>query len=171
MVPGRIILLAMKNIEFDASASFKSPIGAISLFSRGNKIVKIELGGRAATKKGSASVLEHAQKQLTDYFTGKSKVLDFAVEVHGTEFQEAVWRTIDKIKFGKTLSYGDIAAKIGSPAAVRAVGGAVGANPVPIRIGCHRVLGSSGTITGYSGGNGIPTKRQLLALENIEAKG
>ncbi len=66
MVAGRIILLAMKNIEFDASASFKSPIGAISLFSRGNKIVKIELGGRAAANSGSATVLELAQKQLTD---------------------------------------------------------------------------------------------------------
>lgn len=171
MIAGRIIFLTMKNIDFDSSCSFKSPVGVISVYARGNKVVSIVMGGRAAANVGKSAVLTQAQKQITDYFAGKQKVLDFPVEYHGTEFQEAVWKVIDKIKFGRTLSYGDIAAKVGSPAAVRAVGGAVGANPVPIRIGCHRVLGSSGTITGYSGGNGIPTKRQLLALENIEAKG
>lgn len=160
----------MKKIDFDASLSFKSPVGVISIYARGEKVVRLDIGGLTAPKFGSAKVLSVAQKQLTDYFTGKQKVLDFAVEVHGTEFQEAVWKQIDKIKFGRTLSYADIAAKIGNPNAVRAVGGAVGSNPVPIRIGCHRVLGASGTITGYSGGQGIPTKRKLLTLEQIETK-
>jgi len=170
----------MKNIEFDANLSFKSPIGVIGLYARGNKIVCIEmLGGKnagpsgdgpALPDSGKSVVLLEAKKQIQSYLAGKLKVLDFPVEYHGTEFQQAVWKQIDKIKFGRTLTYGEIAAKIGNPAAVRAVGGAVGANPVPIRIGCHRVLGTSGTITGFSGGDGIPTKRKLLALEDIEAK-
>jgi methylated-DNA-[protein]-cysteine S-methyltransferase len=171
----------MKNIEFDANLSFKSPLGVVGLYSRGNKIVCIEMlgdknagpsgEGPALSNTGKAAVLIEAKNQIQAYLAGKLKVLDFPVEFHGTAFQEAVWKQIDKIKFGRTLTYGEIAAKIGNPAAVRAVGGAVGSNPVPIRIGCHRVLGSSGTITGFSGGDGISTKRQLLDLENIQAKG
>ena len=178
---GRIILLDMTKIISDSSLSFKSPIGEISLHARGEKIVLIEIGSLAnpgnrtksdgaVASRGKAKVLSQAKNELLDYLDGKSKALSFAVDYQGTEFQEAVWKVIGKIKFGQTLSYGEIAQKIGNPAAVRAVGGAVGANPVPIRIGCHRVLGSSGTITGYSGGDGIETKRKLLALENIEVK-
>lgn len=171
----------MKNIEFDANLSFKSPIGVIGLYARGNKIVCIEIlgeknagpskGGHVLADSGKSSVLTESKKQIQAYLAGKQKVLDFPVEYHGTDFQQAVWKQIDKIKFGRTLTYGQIAAKIGNPAAVRAVGGAVGANPIPIRIGCHRVLGSSGTITGFSGGNGISTKRMLLEIESIEARG
>lgn len=162
----------MKNIDSDSSLSFDSPVGRVSLYARANKVVFIEMTtkSKGAPTVGKSAVLQTAKRQLLDYFAGKSKVLTFPVEFHGTDFQEAVWKQIDKIKFGKTLSYGQIAKRIGSPKAVRAVGGAVGANPLPLRIACHRVLGSSGTITGYSGGNGIPTKQKLLALENIEYK-
>lgn len=174
---GRIILLGMKNIEFDSSVNFPSPIGRISLFARDEKIVQVVLepkGARAvehlakAGSKGSEKVLQSAQKQIVAYLEGKSHVLDFDYSISGTKFQEAVWKTISKIKFGQTLTYAQIAQKVGSPAAVRAVGGAVGANPLPLRIGCHRVLGSGGKITGYSGGNGLETKEKLLALELIE---
>ena len=171
----------MKKIEFDANLSFNSAIGVIGLYARGNKIVCVEIlgeknagpsrGGYVLADSGKSAVLTEAKKQIQAYLAGKQKLLDFPVEYHGTDFQQAVWKQIDKIKFGRTLTYGQIAAKIGNPAAVRAVGGAVGANPIPIRIGCHRVLGSSGTITGFSGGNGLPTKRKLLALESIEAEG
>jgi methylated-DNA-[protein]-cysteine S-methyltransferase len=171
----------MKNIEFDANLSFNSAIGVIGLYARGNKIVCVEMLGEknagpsgegpALENSGKSAVLGDAKQQIQAYLAGKIKVLDFPVEYHGTDFQEAVWKQINKIKFGHTLTYGEIAAKIGNPAAVRAVGGAVGANPVPIRIGCHRVLGSSGTITGFSGGDGIETKRRLLTLEKIETKG
>ena len=81
-----------------------------------------------------------------------------------------MWAEISKIEFGKTKTYGEIAEAIGRPKAVRAVGGAVGANPVPLVIGCHRVLGAAGKITGYSGGDGLPTKRWLLKLEGLSAK-
>ncbi len=170
----------MKNIEFDANLSFKSTLGVIGLYARDNKIVCVEMlgaknlgpsgAGPALADSGKAKVLIEAKKQILDYLAGKLKVLDFPVEYHGTPFQEAVWKQIDKIKFGRTLTYGEIATKIGNPAAVRAVGGAVGSNPVPIRIGCHRVLGSTGTITGFSGGDGISTKTQLLKLEEIDYK-
>ncbi|MDR9435220.1 MGMT family protein, partial [Pontimonas sp.] len=80
-------------------------------------------------------------------------------------FQEAVWDALQAIPYGETASYGHIAQAIGRPGAARAVGGAVGANPVPIVVPCHRVMGSTGKITGYSGGGGISTKRALLAHE------
>jgi methylated-DNA-[protein]-cysteine S-methyltransferase len=128
------------------------------------------MGGPVAPDRGTASVLDEAEKQLKNYFAGTSRVLDFDVEVEGTEFQRAVWEEISKIGFGETKTYGEIAQAIGRPKAVRAVGGAVGANPVPLIIGCHRVLGAAGKITGYSGGDGLPTKRWLLSLEGLKAK-
>ena len=128
------------------------------------------MGNRITSDFGKASVLQEAKKQLTNYFKGKTKDLDFPVELNGTEFQKSVWNEIAKVGFGEVTTYAEIAENIGNPKAVRAVGGAVGSNPVPLAVGCHRVLGASGKITGYSGGDGIPTKRWLLALEGIETK-
>jgi methylated-DNA-[protein]-cysteine S-methyltransferase len=156
--------------DFDASTSFDSPVGRISLYARNNEVVYLQMGGEVAPEHGKASVLTEAKRQLTRYFAGKSKVLDFAVKLDGTDFQKAVWAEIAKVPFGETVSYVDIARAIGKPLASRAVGGAVGSNPVPLIVGCHRVLGSSNKITGYSGGDGLPTKRWLLALEGITAK-
>ena len=160
----------MKKMTEEATRCFDSPIGNILLKARNNKVVYLTMGGPKVENSGSAKVLDLAEKQLTNYFAGKSRVLDFDVELNGTEFQRAVWDEISKIGFGETKTYGDIAHAIGHPKAVRAVGGAVGANPVPLVVGCHRVLGSSGKITGYSGGDGLPTKRWLLALEGLKAK-
>ena len=160
----------MKEITEEATRCFDSPIGNIFLRARNNKVVFVTMGGPAVSNQGQAPVLDEAQRQLTEYFTGKSHVLNFEVDVQGTEFQRAVWAEISKIDFGKTKTYGQIAEAIGRPKAVRAVGGAVGANPVPLVIGCHRVLGAAGRITGYSGGDGLPTKRWLLKLEGLSAK-
>ena len=154
----------------EATRCFNSPIGNILLVARNNKVVYLTMGGPVAPDSGKASVLDKAEKQLKQYFAGQTKVLDFDVELEGTEFQRAVWAQIANIGFGETMTYGEIAEAIGRPKAVRAVGGAVGANPVPLVIGCHRVLGASGKITGYSGGDGLPTKRWLLALEGLTAK-
>jgi methylated-DNA-[protein]-cysteine S-methyltransferase len=153
----------------NASISFDSPIGAITVESTGEKITGLVIGQRSPDF-GSSKVLREAKKQLTAYFAGKLSKFDLPVELHGTEFQKAVYKQIAKIGFGKTVSYADIAAKLGKPLASRAVGGAVGSNPVPIIVGCHRVLGASGRITGYSGGEGLPTKRLLLKLEGIAIK-
>lgn len=119
---------------------------------------------------GTSKVLTEAKKQVLAFLAGKLTKFDLPVHLEGTEFQKAVWKVIAKTGFGKTVTYGDIGEKIGKPLAARAIGGAVGANPVPLIIGCHRVLGSNKKITGYSGGDGIPTKEWLLELEGIEYK-
>ena len=176
----------MKTVTFDSSLIIDSPIGPIALKSLGNAVVKVDLLGWApapapgstpanASSPGSADagsaapskVLLDAAAQLRDFFAGKRKNLDFAVSFEGTEFQRAVWNEIAKVGFGDAITYAEIARRIGNPAAVRAVGGAVGSNPVPLVIGCHRILGSGDRITGYSGGDGLPTKRWLLAHESI----
>lgn len=104
-----------------------------------------------------------ASKQLEDYFAGSLKEFNLALKPTGTEFQLAVLDELQKIPYGTTTSYGDIAARIGRPKAVRAVGAANGRNPLPIIIPCHRVVGSSGDLTGFGGG--LPTKKALLRLE------
>jgi methylated-DNA-[protein]-cysteine S-methyltransferase len=160
----------MKLPNHDAKLTFQAPVGAITLLANHNKVVYLTIGSEMTPDFGKASVLSDAKKQLTSYFKGKSQELTFATELEGTEFQRSVWKEIGKIGFGEVTTYAEIATNIGNPKAVRAVGGAVGSNPVPLIIGCHRVLGASGKITGYSGGDGIPTKRWLLALEGIETK-
>jgi methylated-DNA-[protein]-cysteine S-methyltransferase len=160
----------MQLPNHDAKLTFDSPVGAITLLANGNKVVFLTMGSEITPDFGKASVLGDAKKQLTSYFKGKSRELTFATELEGTEFQRSVWKEIGKIGFGEVTTYAEIARNIGNPKAVRAVGGAVGSNPVPLIIGCHRVLGASGKITGYSGGDGIPTKRWLLNLEGIETK-
>ena len=158
-----------KTPAASAAISFESPVGWVTVEATGEKITGITMTSRKGAEFGSSAVLREAKKQLLAYFAGKLTKFDLPVELHGTEFQKAVWKQIAKIPYGKTLSYADIAKKIGKPLASRAVGGAVGSNPVPLVIGCHRVMGASGRITGYSGGDGIPTKRWLLALEQIES--
>jgi len=102
--------------------------------------------------------------QLHEYFRGERRDFDLPLAPRGTEFQQDVWRALQRIPYGATRSYSDIAREIGRPAAVRAVGAANGANPIPIVIPCHRVVGSNGSLTGFGGG--IETKRWLLALES-----
>ena len=104
-----------------------------------------------------------AREQLTAYFAGKRQSFDLPLQPHGTEFQLQVLEELQKIPYGTTASYGEIAQRIGRPKAVRAVGAANGRNPLPIVIPCHRVIGSSGDLTGFGGG--LPTKEALLRLE------
>jgi methylated-DNA-[protein]-cysteine S-methyltransferase len=155
------------KLSSKAVASLDTPIGPITLIAQGEKIVRVELGKKARAE-GSSKVLTEAKKQLADYFSGKLERFSVPVEATGTEFQKSVWKEISKIGFGRKLSYGEIAAKIGNPAASRAVGAAVGSNPTPLLVGCHRILGSTGKITGFTGGKGIKTKAWLLDHEQIE---
>lgn len=104
--------------------------------------------------------------QLDAYFNNELKQFDIKLNPQGTEFQKQVWQAIKQISFGQTVSYGHIAAKIGRPKANRAVGGATGANPLPIVIPCHRVMGSNGKLTGFGGG--LDTKTWLLKHENLD---
>ena len=170
----------MKTVIFDSALTIDSPIGPIALKSHDNAVVKVDLLGSATARNVSntasaaagtatppAKVLVEAAAQVRDFFAGKRKNFDFAVAYEGTDFQRAVWVEIAKVGFGEAITYAEIARRIGNPAAVRAVGGAVGSNPVPLVVGCHRILGAGDRITGYSGGDGLPTKRWLLAHEGI----
>lgn len=150
-----------------SQASFESPIGFINLVAAGDQVCSVTISQFSIGDVDDSPVLQKAKAQLKAYFAGTGQTLDFAVSPDGTEFQRAVWGEIAKLGFGETATYAEIAAAIGRPKAVRAVGGAVGANPVPLVIGCHRVLGAKGRITGYSGGEGLPTKRWLLVHEGI----
>ncbi|MCL2526026.1 MAG: methylated-DNA--[protein]-cysteine S-methyltransferase [Coriobacteriia bacterium] len=111
-------------------------------------------------------LLDEAARQLDEYFAGTRNSFDLPLAPAGTDFQQAVWQALCTIPYGKTCSYGDIAARIGKPKASRAVGGANNRNPIAIIIPCHRVIGSSGKLVGYGGG--LPTKIHLLKLEGIE---
>jgi len=102
-------------------------------------------------------------QQLAEYFSGKRTVFELDLAPRGTAFQLAVWNALLAIPYGDTISYAELARRIGKPSAVRAVGAANGANPIPVIIPCHRVIGSNGTLTGYGGG--IERKQWLLALE------
>jgi methylated-DNA-[protein]-cysteine S-methyltransferase len=104
-----------------------------------------------------------ARLQLTEYFAGDRKEFDLPLHLTGTEFQLQVLKELQRIPYGETASYGDVASRIGRPKAVRAVGAANGRNPIPIIVPCHRVIGSSGDLTGFGGGLGA--KEALLRLE------
>ncbi|WP_404190109.1 methylated-DNA--[protein]-cysteine S-methyltransferase [Streptomyces tauricus] len=105
-----------------------------------------------------------AERQLTAYFAGELKEFRLPLRANGTEFREKVWDALDSVPYGTTATYGEIAARIGaSRVAVRAVGGAIGANPLLIVRPCHRVIGADGSLTGYAGG--LERKVQLLTLE------
>lgn len=112
-------------------------------------------------------LLCQAKAQLAEYFAGRRQAFALPLSPQGTAFQQAVWAQIALIPYGETRSYGEIAARLGSPAKARAVGGAAGCNPLPIVIPCHRVIGSSGSLTGFSGG--LEVKRLLLRLESGQA--
>ena len=114
---------------------------------------------------GSSPVLAEAAHQLEQYFARKLTRFDLPLAARGTDFQKSVWKMMREIPYGATATYGGMAAALSS--GPRAVGMACGRNPIPIIVPCHRVLGSGGKEGGFSGGQGLPTKRELLALEGV----
>jgi methylated-DNA-[protein]-cysteine S-methyltransferase len=149
-----------------------SPIGRLEISSDGSSItsLSIERGGRLPFDEfpeNSNGLLDRAAVQLSEYFAGTRKDFDLPVVLTGTAFQQSVWSQLSGLPFGEVASYGELGLATGRATAGRAVGGAVGANPIPIIVPCHRVLASNNRITGYSGGEGIPTKAWLLAHEGI----
>lgn len=152
-----------------------SPIGRIELVGDGVAIVSLTIEREGtlphdAKAEHSDPLLDLAAEQLSEYFAGTRTSFDVPVSLNGTDFQTSVWARLSELKFGEVTTYGDLGLSTGRATAGRAVGGAVGANPVPILIPCHRVLAANSRITGYSGGNGIPTKVWLLDHEGIEHK-
>ena len=124
-------------------------------------------GGSGAGTDGERREADRVREQLAQYFRGGRREFSIPLDLRGTDFQVRVWRAVSKIPYGTTASYADAARVVGRPRAVRAVGSAVGANPVPILVPCHRVIGSSGALTGYGGG--LEMKRWLLRLEGVAA--
>ncbi len=143
----------------------ETPLGTLTIISDDTHLKSIHFG----VKKGDfIEVSEHpildlTIEQLTKYFDGKLKTFDLPLSPEGTPFQKVVWNALEKIPYGETLSYGDVAVMIGNPKSVRAVGQANNKNPIPIIIPCHRVLGKDGSLVGYAGG--LETKKFLLYLE------
>jgi methylated-DNA-[protein]-cysteine S-methyltransferase len=145
--------------------SFHSPVGDLTLFAEDGAIIALEWGWGAAfgeTNDQHAPLLREAQSQLNAYFDGARSAFSLPLAPSGTPYRKRVWNALATIAAGYTVSYADLARQIGgSP---RSIGGAMGANPIPILIPCHRVVATSGQ-GGYSGGEGLPTKLFLLALE------
>jgi methylated-DNA-[protein]-cysteine S-methyltransferase len=149
-----------------------TPIGALLLAGnrRGLSCVGFQAGPRAMRPQShwvqSAEPFAAATAQLAAYFAGSLKVFHLALAPEGTPFQLAVWSALQLIPYGETLSYGELARRLGHPQGARAVGLANGANPLPIIVPCHRVIGADGSLTGFGGG--LPIKRALLALEGAD---
>ena len=154
--------------------TFESPVGQLLLTGDSSALhsVSFESSKRAATPrpewKQSESEFAQVIRQLEAYFRGELKEFDLPLEMDGTEFQLRVWKALRTIPYGETISYAQLAEKIGNPKAVRAVGLANGCNPIPIIVPCHRVIGSDGSLTGFGGG--LSTKQKLLDLENKQLR-
>lgn len=148
------------------SHELKSPIGKLTLIADGDVLIGLYMEGHPLpdAEPKTTPLLSRAAKQLTEYFAGEREAFDLPLAPRGTDFQRDVWKALERIPFGKTVSYAHIAKQIGRPAAVRAVGAANGSNPISLIIPCHRVIGADGSLTGYGGG--LPRKRWLLAHEN-----
>jgi methylated-DNA-[protein]-cysteine S-methyltransferase len=152
-------------------SDYASPLGRMILAAVGDRLLGVWFDDQAHLPDLSACasdpdhpLLQRTALQLTQYFAAQRRTFDLPLaSVAGTPFQQAVWRALRDIPFGSTSSYGELAARIGNPAAVRAVGAAVGRNPLSIIVPCHRVIGASGSLTGYAGG--LHRKTALLKLE------
>jgi len=152
-----------------------TPIGQLRLVADGQGLREVWFeNGRHRREPDSSWVhsrqaLAFAREQLEEYFAGSRQVFDFPLHPLGTPFQLTVWRELARIPYGATISYGELARRIGQPHAMRAVGAANGRNPLPIVLPCHRVIGANGSLIGFGGG--LPTKRFLLAMEEGVARG
>ena len=160
---------AIEAASSAAYAYFDSPVGALLLVADADGLREINFsknGKRPAVDDAwleDVRFLREPVRQLQEYFAGKRKDFDLVLAPQGTPFQQTVWKQLCRIPYGETISYGELARRVGNPNASRAVGLANGSNPIPIIIPCHRVIGSNGKLTGYGGG--LPIKEKLLALE------
>lgn len=154
-----------------ACKTIKSPVGELTLIASGKGLVAVlwendnprRVRLDDVIEDRQQSVLVETERQLTEYFNGTRKTFSITLDLRGTQFQKDVWEALRAIPFGETRSYGQIAARVGSPRASRAVGAANGRNPVSIIVPCHRVIGSSGKLTGFAGG--VDVKDRLLQFE------
>lgn len=170
----------MKKKNIIKIRRYESPCGILMLGSYGDKLClcdwqieqhrdhidrRLTRMLNAEFEEGTSEVIDKAIKQLDEFFAGQRKIFDIPLLFVGTDFQKTVWNELLKIPFGKTVSYGEMARRIGMPKAVRAVANANGANSMSIFAPCHRVIGSDHSLTGYGGG--LDAKRTLLKLEGV----
>ena len=146
-----------------SSTILASSIGPLTIAVNGEGAVESIWFGRKEMDANGGAACRHVVVQLREYLEGGRTAFDLELAPRGTAFQLAVWNELLTIPYGTTISYGELARRIGKPDAIRAVGAANGANPIPIVIPCHRVIGSNGSLTGYGGG--LDIKRALLELE------
>jgi methylated-DNA-[protein]-cysteine S-methyltransferase len=159
-----------------AYKTIASPVGKLKLVASDKALVAIlwELDSPRRVRLTELVANDHypvlleTERQLSEYFAGKRETFSIALDMRGTRFQKDVWRALLAIPFGETRSYGQLAQQLGNPRATRAVGAANGKNPVSIIVPCHRVIGSSGKLTGFAGG--LDAKAYLLDLEKQNGK-
>jgi methylated-DNA-[protein]-cysteine S-methyltransferase len=149
-----------------------SPIGRLEIHSRLDAVERVVVDDGAGLPHDGRdehpdALLLAARRQVHDYFDGRRREFDLPVRLLGTAFQLSVWSALREVPWGLTTTYGRLGGAVGSPQAGRAVGGAVAANPLPLLVPCHRVLGRTGGVTGYTVGSGVATKRWLLGHEGI----
>lgn len=152
-----------------------SPVGPLRIVEHDGAIVEVSFAfdssvhaqpGAFHSPRDASPLLEKTARELADYFAGKLTLFTVPVKPEGTDFERLVWAELLTIPWGATRSYGEIAAAIGKPKASRAVGRAIGLNPVAIIVPCHRVIGKDGSLTGYAGG--LDRKEKLLAIEGFQ---
>ena len=151
---------------------YNSPVGIIEIKTNGRAITEVYIlkNNPAEMQTSSDPLVEKACKQFDEYFSGKRKTFELPLSPEGgTPFQQTVWKQLQEIPYGKTISYAQLAEAIGNPKACRAVGSANGKNPISIIIPCHRVIASDGSLGGYS--SGLVAKKQLLDLEKVVVNG
>jgi methylated-DNA-[protein]-cysteine S-methyltransferase len=149
-------------------ATVETERGPVSFATDGDRVCSVRLGARADARGPGTALDREVARQLTEYFGGRRTSFDLPLRVDALPFTAAVLAAVEAIPFGETLTYGDVALAVGRPLAARAVGQAVGANPLPILIPCHRVLAAGQRIGGF--GAGLPWKRFLLGLESSRGR-
>jgi methylated-DNA-[protein]-cysteine S-methyltransferase len=163
----------MKDTDMNTTTLYStiaSPIGELTLTSDGKSVTGLYMqnqkhGARRIKEwKRDDAALNELRAQLQAYFAGELREFELPLAAEGTPFQQRVWRALCDIPYGETISYGELARRIGQPRASRAVGLANGQNPISIVVPCHRVIGANGSLTGYGGG--LERKRWLLAHES-----
>jgi methylated-DNA-[protein]-cysteine S-methyltransferase len=164
-------VVAPTNVLYDV---VQTPIDRLVVASDGSAIVGVWMANAEpddaswADRCGTDSLLDEARRQLVAYFAGRLRAFDLPLAPNGTDFQRRVWSTLREIPFGATISYAELARRVSNAAAVRAVGAANGRNPIPIIVPCHRVIGSSGSLTGFGGG--LHRKQWLLRHEGAQGE-
>ncbi|MEG0923834.1 MAG: methylated-DNA--[protein]-cysteine S-methyltransferase [Anaerovoracaceae bacterium] len=141
-------------------------LGLLSIVEEDNKIVRVTLSdiNDVTIRNEETALIRQTYSEIMEYLQGKRKTFDIPLQLHGTEFQLKVWEELKNIPYGETISYKELARRVGSPKGCRAVGQANNKNPIPIIIPCHRVIGEKGKLVGYNGG--VEIKQFLLELEH-----